>query len=201
MGPDVNDRSAVVCTGNAHKVHELALLLPGLQLEPLPAGTELPPEVGTTFLDNARIKAHAGSAMYPGRWVIADDSGLIVDALDGAPGVHSARFAGDDATDADNVELLLRRMAPYADESLRTARFACALVMISPSGVETDAMGFVEGTITAAPAGSDGFGYDPVFRPDGHQHTFAQLGDEVKSQLSHRARAARELQSLLLTPA
>ena len=194
-------RSAIVCTGNAHKVLELADLLPDFQLERLPIGTVLPPEIGKTFLDNARIKAHAGASMYPDRWIIADDSGLIVDALDGAPGVHSARYAGADASDEDNVRKLLRSLEPFTDAELRTARFACVLVMVSPDGVETHATGFVEGTIAQEPSGDSGFGYDPVFVPHGHDGTFAELGADAKSRLSHRARAARELQSRLLAPA
>lgn len=195
------DRSAVVCTGNAHKVLELAELLPKFQLEVLPAGSVLPPEVGRTFLDNARIKAHAGAAMFPDRWIIADDSGLIVDALDGAPGVHSARFAGEDASDTDNVRQLLRRLEPFPDPELRTARFACVLVMVAPGGVEMHATGYVEGAIAHEPAGDGGFGYDPVFVPAGHERTFAELGSHVKAKMSHRARAARELQSRLMAPA
>jgi XTP/dITP diphosphohydrolase len=190
-----------VCTGNAHKVLELADLLPEFRLEPLPLGTVLPPEVGKTFLDNARIKAHAGAAMYPDRWVVADDSGLIVDALDGAPGVHSARFAGSDASDEHNLQLLLRRMEGYVDVELRSARFACVLVMVAPDGTETHATGFVEGTIAHEPSGDGGFGYDPVFVPEGHSESFAALGPDVKAGMSHRARAARELQSRLLAPA
>ncbi len=198
MDPVPPARSAVVCTGNAHKVLELDELLPEFQLEPLPDGTVLPPEIGKTFLDNARIKAHAGAAMYPDRWVLADDSGLIVDALAGEPGVHSARFAGEDATDQDNVQKLLRQMEPFTDTDLRAARFACVLVMVSPEGEETHTTGFVEGSIAHEPAGDGGFGYDPVFVPAGHDGTFAELGSDVKSSLSHRARAARELQSKLL---
>lgn len=194
-------RSAVVCTGNAHKLRELAELLPEFRLEPLPDGTTLPPEIGKTFLDNARIKAHAGAAMYPDRWVLADDSGLIVDALDGEPGVHSARFAGEGATDQDNVRKLLRQLEPFTDVDLRTARFACVLVMVSPDGEETHTTGFVEGTIAHEPAGDGGFGYDPVFVPEGHERTFAELGSEVKARLSHRAIAARELESRLLARA
>jgi XTP/dITP diphosphohydrolase len=194
-------RSAVVCTGNAHKVEELALLLPDFDLQPLPAGTVLPPEVGVTFLDNARIKAHAGHAMYPDRWVIADDSGLIVDALDGAPGVRSARFAGEDATDAQNTAQLLDRMGHYRDDDLRTARFACVLVMIAPDGTETVGEGFVEGRIAHECSGDAGFGYDPVFVPEGESRTFAELGAEVKAGMSHRARAARALLERMLTTA
>ena len=191
-------RNAVVCTGNAHKVHELDLLLPEFRLEALPKTATLPPEIGETFLDNARIKAHAGATMFPERWVIADDSGLLVDSLDGRPGVRSARYAGADATDRENVDLLLRELAPYADDDLRRARFSCVLVAVAPDGAEIHAEGVVEGRIAHAPAGDGGFGYDPVFVPDGHEHTFAELGDEVKSRLSHRAEAVQLLREKLV---
>ena len=194
-------RRAVVCTGNAHKVEELAALLPDFAWESLPPGTELPPEIGSTFLDNARIKAHAGHAMYPDAWVLADDSGLIVDALDGAPGVRSARYAGEDSTDEANTSLLLERLEHYGDDELRSARFACVLVMVAPDGTETWAEGTVEGTIAHERAGDAGFGYDPVFVPEGETRTFAQLGSEAKARISHRARAARELQARLLATA
>ncbi len=197
MGTGTN-RSAVVCTGNAHKVEELALLLPEWSLEALPAGTVLPPEIGSTFLDNARIKAHAGHAMHADRWVLADDSGLIVDALDGAPGVRSARFAGAKASDRENLELLLERMQGVQGEAARSARFVCWLVMIAPDGEETVAEGVVEGRITREAAGGAGFGYDPTLVPDGEQLTFAQLGAEVKARLSHRARAAKTLTERLM---
>jgi XTP/dITP diphosphohydrolase len=199
MDPDssIPSSAAVVCTGNAHKVRELDALLPGLRLEPLPTGTVLPPEIGETFLDNARIKAHAGAAMLPGRWVLADDSGLIVDSLDGRPGVHSARFAGENATDDDNVRLLLRELEPFHDPDLRAARFACVLVAIAPDGTEHHAEGFVEGRIAEAPSGDGGFGYDPVFVPTGHDESFAELGDEIKAGMSHRAAAASTLRTNL----
>ncbi|MCW2925357.1 MAG: hypothetical protein JWM98_2761 [Thermoleophilia bacterium] len=201
MGPDASIRRAVVCTGNAHKVEELAALLPDFELEALPPGTELPPEVGATFLDNARIKAHAGHAMYPGRWVVADDSGLVVDALDGAPGVHSARFAGLAASDRENVDLLLERLEASPDAADRAARFVCTLVMVAPDGGETTAEGTVEGRIAHEPSGDGGFGYDPVFVPRGEELTYAQLGAEAKATTSHRARAARALQERLLARA
>jgi XTP/dITP diphosphohydrolase len=194
-------RRAVVCTSNPHKVEELAVLLPDFQLEALPAGTQLPPEIGETFLDNARIKAYGGQALHADCWVIADDSGLLVDALDGAPGVRSARFAGEDATDSANTQLLLERLADCPDAERRTARFACVLVMVAPDGTEMLAEGFVEGRIAHAPSGDEGFGYDPVFIPEGETRTFAQLGGEVKARMSHRARAARELQARLLAHA
>lgn len=198
---------AIVCTGNAHKVEELTDLLSTLpcvlselRLEALPAGAVLPPEIGETFLDNARIKAHAGASMYPGCWVLADDSGLAVDALDGAPGVHSARFAGEDADDATNVALLLERLEPIVDAELRSARFVCVLVAVAPDGTEYVAHGTVDGRIAHEVAGTHGFGYDPLFVPDGHAATFAELGHDVKSTMSHRARAARELAAKLPDP-
>ncbi|MCW2961014.1 MAG: hypothetical protein JWM90_1401 [Thermoleophilia bacterium] len=194
-------RRAIVCTGNSHKVEELALLLDDFVLEPLAAGTKLPPEIGATFLDNARIKAYAGQELHPGSWVIADDSGLSVDALDGAPGVHSARFAGDDATDATNTDLLLQRLDGYAETQLRTARFICVLVAIAPDGTEYLGEGTVEGHIALERSGDAGFGYDPVFIPTGETQSFAELGAEVKARMSHRARAARALSERILQPA
>lgn len=187
---------AIVCTGNAHKVAELGGLLPDLALEPLPAGFVLPPEVGSTFLDNARIKAHAGHAWFPDAWVIADDSGLCVDALGGLPGVRSARLAGPAADDEANVAELLRRMVDVPAPR-RSAHFECVLVAIGPSGDEAVARGQVAGTILEQPRGSAGFGYDPLFVPEGEQRSFAELGDEAKARLSHRARAARALRELL----
>ena len=124
-----------------------------------------------------------------------------MDALDGAPGVRSARFKGDDATDDENTTHLLTRLRTYAEPELRSARFACVLVMVSPAGEETWAEGFVEGTIAAEPSGTGGFGYDPVFIPEGETATFAELGSAAKSRMSHRARAARALQARLLAPA
>ena len=187
-------RRAIICTGNPHKVDELGELLAGLDFafEALPADAPSPPETADTFVGNARIKAEAGHERYPDAWVIADDSGLIVDALDGAPGVWSARFAGEQATDTDNVDLLLERLADTPDAE-RTARFACVLVAITPDGTELVAEGFVEGVIARAPAGDTGFGYDPVFVPLGHTESFAELGSHTKAQLSHRAHAAQAL--------
>lgn len=194
-------RRAFVCTTNAHKVAELDALLPDLRLEPMPPGATQPPEVGRTFVDNARIKAHAGHDAHPDAYVLADDSGLSVDCLDGAPGVHSARFAGDGATDASNVRLLLERMRDVVDPALRSARFTCVLVLVAPDGREVVARGDVEGTITDEPRGETGFGYDPVFVPAGETRTFAELGPERKAELSHRARAAAALREQVMVDA
>ena len=187
---------AVVCSRNAHKLVELTdlLLRP---LEPMPRGMQLPPETGTTFTQNARIKALGGAAQLPRRIVVADDSGLCVDALDGAPGVYSARFAGAGASDAENNLLLVQHLAHIEDPSLRSARFVCVLVAVLPDGTELVAEGAVEGCIAAEPAGDQGFGYDPLFVPRGFDTTFGVLGPTAKAELSHRARAARELSELL----
>ncbi|MBC7645434.1 MAG: RdgB/HAM1 family non-canonical purine NTP pyrophosphatase [Thermoleophilia bacterium] len=192
---------AVLCTGNAHKVTELAELLAGIELGALPDSIKLPPETGTTFEANARIKAAAGAehhAAASGLWSIADDSGLTVTALNDEPGVYSARFAGENATDDDNVALLLERLA---GESNRAAAFHCVLVAIAPDGRELVARGRVDGTIAHAPSGDSGFGYDPVFVPVGHDESFAVLGAELKASISHRAHAAAELAQLLGAPA
>jgi XTP/dITP diphosphohydrolase len=215
---------AMLCTGNVHKVTELQQLLPHWQLHSMPAGTVLPEETGATLLDNARIKAFGGRELIaqgavqlettalsgpaalplppapPYRaalpWVIADDSGLCVDALNGAPGVHSARFAGPSATDADNVNALLERLAACSDHGI-AARFECVLVAVSPSGDELVATGQVHGHIITSPRGTTGFGYDPIFVPDGSNKTFAELGPAVKDSMSHRARAAASLSTQL----
>jgi XTP/dITP diphosphohydrolase len=196
---------AVLCSGNAHKVEELAELLPVLELRALDEPGRLPPETGDTFEANARIKAIGGATLLGAdrqAWVVADDSGLEVDALGGAPGVYSARFAGEDATDEANTQLLLERLEQLAAEAAvpptRTARFVCVLVALAPDGRELVARGTVDGRIAHAPAGDAGFGYDPVFVPAGHDATFAELGSDVKQSMSHRARAAAELARLLV---
>lgn len=189
--------NAVACTENPHKVQELALLLPELTVEGLAPGVTLPPEIGATFLDNARIKAYAGLALHPGRWIIADDSGLLVDALADNPGVHSARFAGPHATDAQNNSKLLDELSAKTRPRDRSARFVCVLVAITPEGAEVHAEGSIEGHIAHFPSGDDGFGYDPLFVPSGYDQSFAELGNTVKSKLSHRALAAMQLRAKL----
>lgn len=196
---------AVLCSGNAHKVDELGVLLPGLRLRALSQPDRLPPETGTTFEANALIKARGGAVLEPGCWVIADDSGLEVDALGGEPGVHSARYAGGHGDDGANTELVLRRLAQLdaaaaaagERDVARTARFVCVLAAVSPDGDELVARGTVEGTIAREPAGTAGFGYDPVFAPDGYLQTFAELGADAKHAMSHRAHAAVRLAQLL----
>lgn len=172
----------------------------------MPAGVELPPETGGTFYKNARIKARGlrdyllsqGPGPLPGEspepapepWTLADDSGLEVAALGGAPGVYSARYAGEGATDRDNVARLLAALAEATD---RRARFVCEIVCLLPGGREIRARGTCAGEITTAPRGGGGFGYDPVFVPEGHVLTFSQLPAEEKNRISHRARAAHSL--------
>jgi XTP/dITP diphosphohydrolase len=177
---------------NPHKARELAVLLPGWELAPTLA-EELPEEVGSTFYENARAKARFGRTVDPpDSWVIGEDSGLEVDGLGGRPGIHTARYAGPDATDEENVAKLLEVLADVTGAG-RRARYVSELVAISPAGEEVRGTGTLAGTIATAPAGSEGFGYDPVFVPDGERRTVAELGDEWKAGRSHRALAARKL--------
>jgi XTP/dITP diphosphohydrolase len=177
---------------NAHKARELAVLLPDWEIEPTVAD-ELPEEVGRSFYENARAKAAFGRAVDPpDRWVIGEDSGLEVDALDGRPGIRSARYSGPDATDEENVAKLLQELGEATGHA-RRARYVSELVCLSPSGQEVRGTGVLEGSIAREPRGSEGFGYDPVFVPAGEELTVAELGNRWKSQWSHRARAAAEL--------
>lgn len=189
----------ILATANAHKVAEFETLLAGLNLEICSAAIcgGMPPveETEATFEGNARLKAEALRARAPkDAWVLADDSGLEVDALDGAPGVYSARYAGPGADDAANVARLLRELQAVGGES-SAARFRCVLCLIDSSGRTTFHAGSCEGRIAPAPAGTSGFGYDPVFIPEGYRQSFAELGEAVKSQLSHRARAVAVLRA------
>lgn len=176
---------AVLASTNEHKARELEALLPGWEIEPLP-GLEYPPEVGDTFADNALAKARFARSYAPhDAWVLGEDSGIEVEALDGGPGLHSARWAG-----GDEVGRMLEAMAGKRE---RRARYVSALAAIAPDGGETLAVGTFEGSIAEAAAGDEGFGYDPVFVPDGETRTVAELGNEWKARHSHRAAAARQL--------
>jgi XTP/dITP diphosphohydrolase len=157
----------------------------------LPSGVELPPEDGNTLLANARIKARAAAAAT-GKIALADDTGLEVDALGGDPGVYSARFAGENATFDDNNRLLLERLRGIHGVN-RRARFRCVFVLADPAGKEVSAEGRIEGFIQEAPRGTHGFGYDPLFVPEGSDRTLAELSAEEKNAISHRARAAAAL--------
>lgn len=182
-------------TTNPHKVREVRGLLAGVpvQVETLadaPAGAE-PEETADTFEGNARIKALHYAARHPGEYVVSEDSGLEVDALGGAPGVHSARFLGPDATYPARFDEILRRLRDVPD-ARRTARFVCALVVAKDGAVLFETRGVVEGRIAGAPAGDGGFGYDPIFFSPALGCTLAEAGD-VKATVSHRAQAVAAL--------
>jgi XTP/dITP diphosphohydrolase len=183
----------ILATRNDHKLRELASLMAPHAIEPLPDAVELPPETGTTFAENALAKARA-AAQATGRAAIADDSGIAAEALGGAPGVYSARYAGEHASDEENLAKLLRE-AP-AGSGLA---YVCALAFVDPAdGTEHLVEGRCEGTLSDRPRGSGGFGYDPAFVPAEHRdRTMAELSDEEKGAISHRGRAAQELRAWL----
>ena len=179
---------AAFASTNAHKAAELERVLRGWQIDVIDA--EYPPEVGTTFEANALGKARFGRTLAaPDAWVLGEDSGIEVDALGGAPGIYSARWAGGDEP--------VKMLAAMAGKAERRARYVCALAAISPAGRETVVRGVLEGRIAEAAAGSGGFGYDPVFVPEGETETAATLGADWKAHHSHRARAAVALLSAL----
>ena len=175
----------VLATRNDHQLRELARM--GIDADPLPEGIELPPETGDSFAANALIKARAAAAA-PGRPAIADDSGVEAEALGWAPGIYSARYAGPDATDAENLAKLRAEV-----EAGTRLRYSCVLVWVDERG-EHAFTGRCTGTMAEDAEGERGFGYDPVFRPDEHpERTMAQLDDTDKDAISHRGRAARSL--------
>jgi len=183
----------LLATRNPHKVRELEALLAPVGIDPLPDDIELPPETGKTFAENALGKARAAAAAT-GRAAIADDSGIEAAALGGAPGVRSARYAGPDATDEENLAKLLRE----APAGSRVA-YVCAMAYVDPDrGVEEVFEGRCTGTLAAEPRGAGGFGYDPAFVPDEHpDRTMAELDPAEKDAISHRGRAVRELRAWL----
>jgi XTP/dITP diphosphohydrolase len=183
----------VLATRNPHKLREFARLLPDVGLAPLPEGISLPPEHGDTYADNALIKGRV-AAEATGRAAIADDSGIEAEALGGAPGVRSARYAGPGATDADN----LAKLAAAVPVGSRL-RYMCALVHVTPTGEHHVFTGTCGGTMANAPRGAGGFGYDPLFVPDDRAdgRTMAELSDAEKDAISHRGRAARALEAWL----
>lgn len=184
----------VVATANTGKVTEIAAILHGFDLVPRPCSVGEVVEDGDTLEDNARIKAKAIVAAT-GEAAVADDTGLEVAALDGAPGVCSARFAGPDASYADNVAALLLALEGRAD---RKARFRTVALVYFPDSRVVAAEGVVNGVITTAPTGAGGFGYDPIFAPDGAGgRTFAEMTVDEKNAVSHRGRAFRALAGLL----
>jgi len=186
----------VVATANPDKAREIRAVLEAeglaIELVPRPDDVAVVDETGETLLDNARLKARALSRAT-GLPAVADDTGLEVDSLGGAPGVFSARYAGEGATYTDNVAKLLREMTAVR-RAARTARFRTAVVLASPDGAELTTDGVVEGVIADAPVGEGGFGYDPVFRPaGGGGRTFAEMTAAEKDAMSHRGRALRSL--------
>jgi len=188
--PGVALSRVVLATTNPGKAREIRALLAGVEVLDRPAGLGEVAETGATLWENARLKGLA-VARAVGLPAIADDTGLEVDALGGAPGVHAARWAGPAATDADRVAKLLRELRGVAD---RRARFSTVALVVFPDGFEIGAEGVVEGTIAEAPRGTNGFGYDPVFVPDGAGgRTFAEMSVADKSAWSHRGRALSAL--------
>lgn len=194
-------RHLFLATRNSHKTREFnAMLGADFVLEDLGAHPEIDPVVedGSTFAENAEGKAVAVSRQLPGL-VLADDSGLEVDSLGGAPGVFSARYSGEDATDAANRWKLLEEMAQLESGAPRTARFRCVLALAVGGKLIATFAGAVEGEIARAERGGAGFGYDPLFQPRGFAKTFAELSASEKSAVSHRAAAVARLLTFLKT--
>jgi XTP/dITP diphosphohydrolase len=187
----------VLATRNDHKLRELREALPGIEIDPLPEEVELPPEIGETFAQNALGKARAAQAAT-GRTAIADDSGIEAYGLDGRPGVRSARYAGEDATDEQNLSKLLEEVGTQDD---RRVAYVAAIALVDEDGAESVFEGRCEGTLTSEPRGTGGFGYDPAFVPDDtgpdDDRTMAELSSAEKHAISHRGRAARKLASHL----
>jgi XTP/dITP diphosphohydrolase len=187
----------LLATRNDHKLRELREALAGVEFDPLPPDVELPPEEGESFADNALGKARAARAKT-GRASIADDSGIEAYGLGGRPGVRSARYAGEDATDEENLEKLLDEVGEQED---RRVAYVCVIALVEEDGSESLFEGRCEGTLATEPRGSGGFGYDPAFVPDDtgpeDERTMAELAPAEKNAISHRGRAARALASHL----
>jgi XTP/dITP diphosphohydrolase len=177
----------LLATRNDHKVREFSRLLPALELEPLPDGVPTPPEDGDSYAANALIKARA-AAQATGRDAVADDSGVEAQALGGAPGIYSARYAGPDASDGDNLRRFRTEVPPGS-----ALRYVCVIAHVSAAGEEHVFEGACDGRMAGEEAGTRGFGYDPVFVPAGETRTMAELTDAEKDAISHRGRAARAL--------
>lgn len=193
----------IIASGNTHKVEEFEQLLSGLDIEVCSAqvagGMPEVDETGTTFSSNAELKANALLSKVPeGSLIVADDSGLEVDCLSGAPGIYSARYAGLNATDAANRDKLLAALSEHDQVNL-SARFRCVLCLLDASGDVMFFDGSCEGKIATEARGAEGFGYDPIFIPQGYQKTFGELGESIKSKLSHRAKAVHSLRAHLET--
>ena len=182
----------IFATGNRHKLRELRELLPGVDLEPLPDDVTLPPEEGDSFAEIALEKARA-THEATGRAVVADDSGIGAVGLGGRPGIHSARYGGEGASDEENLEKLLREVAAAGEE--RRAYYTCALALIEEDGSEHVFEARWDGYLIDEPRGEGGFGYDPAFVSEGQEdgRTASELSDAEKNEISHRGRAARML--------
>jgi XTP/dITP diphosphohydrolase len=195
-------RSLVLATGNRHKLAEMEELLPSVDLRPLPAGFEMPPEDGDSFAANALIKARAAREAT-GEVVISDDSGIAAEDLGGAPGIYSARYAGEGAGDEVNLDKLLREVDAAAGN--RRAAYVCAIALIDEGGAEHIFEARCEGRLLGERRGSGGFGYDPAFVPDdtgpGDERTYSELSAAEKNAISHRGRAVRKLAAHLGLPA
>jgi XTP/dITP diphosphohydrolase len=184
----------IFATGNRHKLREMRELLPGVELEELPEGVRLPPEEGDSFAAIALAKARAVHAAT-GRAALADDSGIEAVALGGRPGIHSARYGGEGASDRENLDKLLREVAAAGKE--RGAAYVCALALVESDGAEHLFEAHCEGRLIEEPRGAGGFGYDPAFVPDDtgpdDTRTISELSPAEKNEISHRGRAARML--------
>ena len=182
----------IFATGNKHKLREMRELLPGIELEPLPEGVELPPEEGESFAEIALEKARAAHAAT-GEAVIGDDSGIGAVALGGRPGIHSARYGGEGASDEENLAKLLREVAAAGEER---GAYVCALALVE-AGHEHVFEARCEGRLIEEARGEGGFGYDPAFVPDatgtGDPRTYSEISQEEKNEISHRGLAARQL--------
>ena len=187
-----------VATSNKGKLSEFKNIL--MDVADIHSPAELssyssPKETGTTFVENARLKAKSLKAVVKDGWVVADDSGIVVEGLNGLPGIHSARYAGEKASDAENVAKLLK-MVQIRTPANRQAKFVCAFVVYSPTGEEHVIETEFQGSLSLKVSGKAGFGYDPIFIPEGESKTLAELGAAFKNQRSHRAQAIRALKAL-----
>jgi len=190
----------VIASRNVHKIREFRAMLKGLRHLDIYSLIDFPqyqplPETGKTFEENAVQKAlHAAGSL--GLWALADDSGLVIPALGGAPGIYSARYAGESASDKENRKKLLNEMRPFKDQE-RAAYFECCLALASPQELKKSVCSSCEGTITEEEKGRSGFGYDPVFQKHEYSKTFAELEEEVKNRISHRRKAMDKILLLL----
>ena len=193
-------RQLLLATRNAHKTREFSDILgEEFAIRDLAMEQDMPAveETGSTFAENAILKAVAISNRFPGL-VVADDSGLEVDALGGAPGIYSARYAGPGATDNENIARLFSELCKHPDDRPFAARFRCVLALARRGEMLGTVEGVIEGTIVDSPRGAAGFGYDPVFQPTGFAQTFAEISSAEKNRISHRAKAIRLLRAALM---